>query len=198
MHLSTRDPNNPDSRAVGVSLSLPIASLVFVIILGFGLAFHEALGDWLASFRSAPADSLRGEWVGTMDVPDVYDPWVRPVGKQAVIRFTLSPTEHFLHKYGGEGEITVAGEAPREVKVSNLWPSGTGTQRFEAALTLVPYKAGDPSDLISGGFEGTFKPGALTLERQRARGYGMQGTLHKGTDDEYSMLVREMTQSSKP
>ena len=190
MHVD--DFNDPDIKVVYVRPAVAITLLAIVILGGLALAFHEAVSDWFAGLHPAPADSIRGEWIGRLNVSALNDEYIHTINKRAVIRFTLNPTEHYLHKYGGEGEITIIGEPPQPVEIKDLWPSGKGEeQTFETGIWRVPYKEGDLSDRISGGYEGTYRPGVLTIKRQTDRGYEMQGTLRKGTDHDYKALVQE-------
>jgi hypothetical protein len=187
------DFNDPDVKVVYIRPFVAITLLAIFIFGGLALAFHEDVGNWIAGLRGAPADSIQGEWVGELDVSALNAEYIHTMSKHAVIRFSLKRSEQFLHKYGGDGEITIADERPLHVEVKDLWPSGTGAeQEFEAGIWIVPYRQGDLNDHISGGYEGTYSPGVLKLKRQRDRGYEMQGTLHKGTDQDYDELVQRM------
>ncbi len=120
--------------------------------------------------------------------------------REAVVRFKLGVTDSFLQKYGGDGEITVAGEAAQSIKLKDLSPDtvpdGQTLQKFRAGLWIQPYQESS-TDLISGGFHGTFQPGTLTLVRDSDLGYEMSGSLRKGSDADYKALVQEMSPSAK-
>ena len=191
------DLNDPDIKVVFVRPAVAVTLLAIVILGGLALAFHEAIRDWVAGVGGAPASSIRGEWVGELTVPTLNDEYIHTINKHAVIRFSLKPTEHYLRKFGGDGEITIDGEPPVPFEIKDLWPSGKGAeQTFETGIWKVPYREGDLADRISGGYEGTYRPGALTLKRQPDRGYDMLGTLHKGTDKDYTSLVQKMKEKS--
>jgi hypothetical protein len=190
MHVD--DFNDPDIKVVYIKPFVAITLLAIVVFGGLGLAFREDVGNWITGLRGSSADSIRGEWVGELDIPNMNDQWIRPIHQHAVIRFVLQPTKHYLHKYGGLGELTIQGQSPQPIEVKDLWPSGTGVQSFETGIWKVPYHEGDKTDFVSGGFDGTFRAGQLTLTRQTDVGYDMSGTLHKGTDQEYDQLVQQM------
>jgi hypothetical protein len=63
-----------------------------------------------------------GEWVGTMEISNGYDP--ARMGdtpgphKQAAIYFKLESTDRFMDAYGGSGEFFIAGETePRPLRI---------------------------------------------------------------------------------
>lgn len=169
-----------------------------VIFAIFAIVFifmnRDFIGGWFSHVTPAPANSIRGEWVGKMQISGVYDPNLREIQKEAVIRFTLNVTDSFLKKYGGHGELTIAGEKPQAIEVRDLWPSTTsGDNSIRTGIWLDgPAQDNDP---VSGEFKGTFEPGALSIKRKInvTLGYEMQGVLHKGTDADYKSLIQQMT-----
>lgn len=192
------DPYYQGKRTI-VYVSPLVAVLCAVAVL---LAVtYPFLRGWLTHFTPAPAASLRGEWVGHLDVSGIRDPWARDMRKGAVVRFKLGLTDSILKKYGGDGEITVAGEAARSIRVKDLWPNTPsdgehGAQKFSVGIWVQPYHAA-PNDLISGGFHGTFQAGTLTLVRDSGQGFEMAGSLKKGTDADYKALKQEMNAKSQ-
>jgi hypothetical protein len=168
-----------------------------LIILWFVFLNRDFISGWFSHITPAPADSIRGEWVGQMHIYGIRDPGPRDIQKDAVIRFKLGITDSFLKKYGGRGELTIAGEKPQGIEVKDLWPqTDPGDNSFETGIWLDSYKPDDNSDPVSGGFSGTFIPGVLSLEKDNdlGGGYAMRGTLKKGTDADYESLVSQMAQ----
>jgi hypothetical protein len=161
----------PNNKVVYMKPWIFFGGLALLVVIGLVIMFHESVSDYFASLSPAPANSIRGEWVGVLDMPNIRDPWVRPLGKQAVIRFTLSRSDHFLNKYGGAGELVIEGQQAQPVQVTDLWLSKTPPQNFEVGIWKVPLKQNDPKDYVSGGFEGNFKDGQLKLTRQITTGY---------------------------
>ncbi|AEU38476.1 hypothetical protein [Granulicella mallensis] len=172
-------------------------SLFAILFLVFALMNRDLISGWFSHVTPAPADSIRGEWVGKMQISGIYDPNLRDIQKDAVIRFNLNVTDSFLKKYGGSGELTIAGETPQTIEIRDLWPeTSPGDNTLRAGIWLDgPTRDNDP---ISGEFKGTFEPGILSLKRtiNVSLGYVMQGVLHKGTDAEYEALLKQMTQQS--
>ena len=172
----------------------PVVAVVCIFAL-FVLATHRFIAGWFSHFTPDPPTSIRGEWVGHLDISGIRDPWARDMKKGAVVRFKLGLTDSVLKKYGGDGEITMAGEAPQPIKVKDLWPDktedGEAPKRLEVGVWLQPYQASS-TDPVSGGFHGTFQPGTLTLVRDSGPGYEMAGSLKKGTDADYKALIQEM------
>jgi hypothetical protein len=176
-----------------------IAALFVVLVLAvLGWLNRDIVSGWFSRVTPAPANAINGEWVGTMQIYGIHDPFLRDIHKDAVIIFNLHITDSIVKKYGGKGELTIVGEPPRPIKISDLWSSDRESSvKFDAGLWLVPYHQGDKGDLISGGFSGTFKPGTLTLQRDDFEGYAMKGTLHKGNKAEYDQLVKQMSTGSE-
>lgn len=182
----------------------PSKLVILLFIVVFGYLNRDFVEGWFSHVLPAPAGSIRGEWVGKMQIsgiyvpnpnPDVFVQNPQPVHKDAVIRFKLSITDSFLKKYGGRGELTIAGEKPQAIEVKDLWPENTpGDDTLRTGIwVLGPADGNDP---VSGGFDGTFKPGTLTLKRTItvSLGYVMDGVLHKGSDADYQALVGQLAQ----
>ena len=175
-----------------VYISPMVAVLLGVAFLGLlALLNRDFVSGWFSHVTPAPANSIRGQWVGHVDIAGIHDPWLRDMKKGAVIRFDLGITDSFLEKYGGHGELTIGGEQPRGIEVKGMLldkPSG----EYEAGWWLDGYKPNDSQDLVSGGISGVFKAGSLSIKREDQVGYIMIGTLHKGTAADYAALVREL------
>ncbi len=178
--------------------SVFLVGLLVLFLGAVALVFHEIVGSYLQNLTPPPLNSVRGEWVGVVDMPTIRNPWVQPDGRRAVIRFTLKREPDFVSKYGGFGELTIEGKPAQPIEVTHLWlpddPSIRKPQAYEAGLWKRPYDEKDNADFLSGGYEGTFSPGTLVVRRQTDLGYDISGTLHKGTDEEYASLVRQLNQ----
>ncbi len=148
----------------------------------------------LRSFMPGTSGSLKGEWVGHMDIVGLDNPFHQAISKEAVIRFRLSTTNFFLGNYGGTGEITIAGEPAQTIHIGKLSIEerpGEG-QHYRTSITVHPRRSGQ-DDALSGFFAGTFNAGeSLSIHRDDTDGYEMKGVLHKGTDDDYTNLVQQM------
>lgn len=182
------------TQIIRMRRSVFLFGLALFFLGGIALTFHEIVASWFQGLTPPPPGSIRGEWVGVMDMPTIRNPWRQPDGRHAVLRFTLKREPDYMTKYGGTGELTIEGQPPQPIEVTHLWLPD-GQQAFECGLWKISYKEGDLSDYLSGGFEGSFRSGKLFLERQRALGYDLTGTLHKGTDQDYDELVRQLRQA---
>ena len=179
-----------------ITIGFPLAIFVAILFV-IGFMNRDFIGGWFSHITPAPADSIRGEWVGRMQISGIYDPDLRDIQKDAVIRFNLNITDSFLKKYGGRGELTIAGEKPLAIEVRDLWPeTAPDDSSFRTGIWLTGQSNNNGNDPVSGGFKGTFQPGALSLKRtiNVNLGYVMQGVLHKGTDADYESLVNQMEQ----
>lgn len=190
----------------------PSTLIILLFVVVFGYLNRDFVEGWFSHVLPAPAGSIRGEWVGKMQIsgiyvpnpnPDVFVQNPQPVHKDAVIRFKLSITDSFLKKYGGSGELTIAGEKPQAIEVKDLWPEHTpGNSADDTGSTLRTgiwvLGPADGNDPVSGGFDGTFEPGTLTLKRTItvSLGYVMDGVLHKGSDADYQALVNQLAQDN--
>ena len=92
-------------------------SLFAILFLVFALMNRDLISGWFSHVTPAPADSIRGEWIGKMQISGIYDPNLRDIQKDAVIRFNLNVTDSFLKKYGGSGELTICGETPQTIEI---------------------------------------------------------------------------------
>lgn len=191
------DLRDPDMKVVFIRPAVAITLLAIVILGSLAFAFREVLRDRVADGVGAASSGIRGEWVGELNVLTLDDEYIHAINRHAVIRLSLEPTAHYVQKFGGNGEITIEGDSPVPIEIKDLWLSGKGAeQTFESGIWKAPYREGDLTDRISGGYDGTYGPGTLTLKRLPGRGYEMQGTLRKGTDQDYAALVQQMNSHS--
>ncbi|MFL9872427.1 hypothetical protein [Paraburkholderia megapolitana] len=173
--------------------------LVLIVLTVFALIWvllnpKDTLERVRGFMPGTSSSSIKGEWVGHIDIYGIQDPWHRALSKPAVIRFELGPPGYFLGNHGGTGEISIAGQPPRAFRIQALSISAKDpTREFRTSLWLDSYHPNDPNDLVSGGFHGQWKPGeSLSIERDLFTGYSMKGLLVKGTDDDYNSLVQVM------
>jgi hypothetical protein len=92
------------------------ALLVLLLLAVLGWLNRDLLGGWISRAPPAPANAVNGEWVGATQIYGIHDPFIRDIHKDAVIIFYLNITDSFVKKYGGKGELTIAGEPPRPIE----------------------------------------------------------------------------------
>ncbi|AEU38912.1 hypothetical protein AciX8_4642 [Granulicella mallensis MP5ACTX8] len=172
-----------------------VLTFLTVFFLIWTLLNPRAMLEHVRGFMpGTSSNSIKGEWVGHIDIYGVQDPWHRALLKPAVIRFRLGTQDYFLDNYGGTGEISIAGQPPQTFHLKALSISAKDpNHEFRTSLWLDGYHPNDPKDLVSGSFHGQWKAGeSLSIERDLFTGYDMKGVLVKGTDDDYNSLVQAM------
>jgi hypothetical protein len=186
--------SDSDEKVSKIYLSDPKVWISLLAIAVLCIYFNRNLiGEMFPRIFPAPADSVRGMWVGEMTITGINSVHTEPYHRKAAVYFDLQRADYYLSKYSGPGEIKVAGFAPQAMEINNLW-LGTRTYpiAFETGIWTSDYKKDPKNNLISGGFEGTFSPGSLFLKRQTGVGYEMSGVFKKGTKRDYDLLIQKI------
>jgi hypothetical protein len=184
-----------EKRKVVYMSPLMVGLCVLVVAVFLLWMNRDFVQGWISHVTPARQSELRGEWVGPLEIDGIHDPFLRDMKKKAVIRFNLKMTDSVLGKYGGRGELMIAGEKPLPIEVRDFRPqSNPRDGTYRTGIWLDSYTPGKQDD-ISGGFTGSFEPGSLSIERDTQEGYLMKGILRKGTDADYDTLVKNMQQN---
>ena len=186
--------SSPAMRRSLSTLSIVNISIVLFMVILFSWLSRDMIGGLFSHIIPAPAGSMRGEWVGILTVAPGSASNPNDGKHQAAIRFKLGITDSFLEKYGGPGEITLAGGKSQPLEVKDLLlESYSQDGAFRGGIWLDTYTLDQArTDPISGGIKGFFQPGSLTIHRDADVDYSIDGTLHKGTDQDYEQLVQSL------
>lgn len=167
-------------------------------VVALSLVSHP-LSNMLSLHAHDVSSSIRGEWVGTLQVDEIRDSTTYVptlVNKRAAILLNLGATNSALREFGGKGKMKIEGEArERSIRISRLQPKAdsTGTS-YRAEIISGENTSSNliESDGISGNVEGSISDGVLQLRRRDTSGYLLHGTLHRGTLDQYKVLVARL------
>jgi hypothetical protein len=130
-----------------------------------------------------------GEWVGTMEISNGYDP--ARMGdtpgphKQAAIYFKLESTDRFMDAYGGSGEFFIAGETePRPLRI--------GAFTLHLPNTNVSTAFISPHFLDATLDHSSYSNGQIVLRSTWFTDVQFVATLHRGTKADYEKLIASM------
>ncbi|VBB09364.1 Hypothetical protein LUCI_4654 [Lucifera butyrica] len=169
-------PNTNFGRRIFLRMVLFLIGMAAI----FAFAWKDQLVNEAYKFLPETATSLRGQWVGTMELDkSSNDPAKKP--EKAVIHINFHMKQAFLGWYDGDGEMLIQGEnKPHHIKLSMVEERDDG-------------RISGSSD--SGGidfFEAKKKDGTINLKLKGSDNQDLTGVLHKGNDAEYQVLCKNL------
>ena len=164
--------------------------ILALVILGiFAWAMRGQIGN-LVFARGGSSTRPSGEWVGEMNITGNYDVATHSMKpdetqhSRAVVYMKLGGTDSFMHEYGGEGELVLAGDPTRHpLHVGSLRIADDGV-RVTSGAFVVPH--------LTVGVEGTYAQNAFHLKNYVSYEITFTVDFHRGTYQDFNQMVKNL------
>ncbi|VBB05217.1 Hypothetical protein LUCI_0424 [Lucifera butyrica] len=162
---------------------------ILIGLLGvFAWASWDQLGNLAHMYLPETATSLRGQWVGILDVEKPSASLAKK-SEKAVIRIDFRGSNAALGIYEGKGELFIEGEKnPRPLKLTFVREKENGTVNAMVECEGINF------------FDGKKSAGMMAVKLQGigASPLKVVGMLYKGDDAEYQALRMGLGESALP